>query len=219
VIPKNDTGLIDSGASKKMTCNTNNLSSLEEKNSPQKLSLGDDYQYPIKGIGKSTYKLYSGTPIRTKDIHYVPGLKKKILSISSLDNKGFHVAFVDGKVLMWSKGKTIEYAVVIGIEECVLYKLNGHSDVALTQSTVSPCELWKRRIAHINYKSIPYVSKVVIGLLELKVDHEGVCKGCAQAKITKNPFPKSDNKEGGILDIVHSDVCGPIPSTALRGYV
>jgi hypothetical protein len=42
---------------------------------------------------------------------------------------------------MWSKGKTIEDAIVIGIEEGGLYKLKGHSDVALTHSTESPCEL------------------------------------------------------------------------------
>jgi hypothetical protein len=154
-----------------------------------------------------------------KDVLYVPGLKKNLLSIYSLDKKGLWVAFVDGKVLMWSKGKTIEDAVVIGIEEGGLYKLKGHSDATLTHSTVSPCELWHRRIAHINYKALPYVSKVVTGLPELKVDHEGVCKGCAQGKIMKNPFPKSDNKTDGILEIVHSDVCGPIPSTSLSGYV
>jgi transposase InsO family protein len=154
-----------------------------------------------------------------KDVLYVPGLRKKLLSISSLDKKGFQVAFVDGKVLMWSKGKTIEDAGVIGIEEGGLYKLKGHSDAALTHSIVSPCELWHRRLAHINYKALPYVSKVVTGLPELKVDHEGVCKGCAQGKITKNPFPKSDSKADGILDIVHSDVCGPMPSTSLSRYV
>jgi hypothetical protein len=42
---------------------------------------------------------------------------------------------------MWSKGKTIEYAVVIGTEEGGLYKLKGHSDVALTHSTEIPCEI------------------------------------------------------------------------------
>jgi hypothetical protein len=49
-------------------------------------------------------------------------LKKNLLSISALDKKGLWVAFVDGKVLMWSKGKTIEDAVAIGIEEGGLYK-------------------------------------------------------------------------------------------------
>ena len=43
-----DTWLIDSGASKHMTGQKKTLSKLEEKNSPQKVSLGDDYQYPIK---------------------------------------------------------------------------------------------------------------------------------------------------------------------------
>ena len=49
--------------------------------------------------------------------------------------------------------------------------------------------------------------------------HEGVCKGCAQGKNVKSPFPSSDNKAKGILDIVHSDVCGPMTTTSLSGYV
>jgi hypothetical protein len=100
-----------------------------------------------------------------------------------------------------------------------LYKLKGHSDVALIHSTKSPCELWHRRLAHINYKSLMYVIKVVIGFPKLKVDHEGVCKGCVQGKNIKNYFPKRDSKEEGILELVHSDVCGQMPSTSLRGYV
>jgi hypothetical protein len=108
------------------------LSSLKEKDLPQKVSPGDDYQYPIKGVGESTYKLDSGTPMRMKDVLYVPGLTKNLLSISALDKKGFRVAFIDGEVLMWPKGKTIEDVVVIGTKEGGLYKFKGHSDVALT---------------------------------------------------------------------------------------
>jgi hypothetical protein len=51
------TWLIDSGASKHMTSQQDILSSLTEKEFPQKVSLGDDYQYSIKGMGESTYKL------------------------------------------------------------------------------------------------------------------------------------------------------------------
>ena len=69
--------------------------------------LGDDYKYPIKGIGETSYKLDYGNPMKTKDVLYVPGLKKNLLSISALDKKGFRVAFVDRKVLMWTKGTTI----------------------------------------------------------------------------------------------------------------
>jgi hypothetical protein len=170
-------------------------------------------------MGEATYKLDSGTPMIMKDVLFVPGLKKNLVSISSLDKKGFRVAFIDGEVLMWYKGKTIEDAVVIGIEEGGLYKLNSHSDVSLTHSTKSPCELWHRILAHINYKALPYISKVVAGLPELKIDHEGVCKGCAQGNNINNTFPKNDNKAERILELVHSNVHGPMPSTSLRGYV
>jgi hypothetical protein len=122
-------------------------------------------------------------------------------------------------VLMRLKGKTIEDAIVIGTKEGGLYKLKGHSDATLTHSIESPCELLHRRLVHINYKALPYVSKVVTGLLEFKVDHEGVCKGCAQGKNIKNPFPKSDSKEEGILELIDSNVCGPMQSTSLSGYV
>ena len=115
--PGEDNWLIDSGASKHMTIQRDILSSLTEKDFPQKVSLGDDYQYPIKGIGESTYKLDSGTSMRMKDVFYVPGLTKNLISISTLDKKGFMVAFIDGEVLMCSKRKTIEDAIVIGIEE------------------------------------------------------------------------------------------------------
>ena len=52
-----------------------------------------------------------------KDVLFVLGLKKNLLSISALDVKGMRVAFVDGQVLMWPKGKTFDDAVVIGEKE------------------------------------------------------------------------------------------------------
>jgi hypothetical protein len=45
VSPGKDTWLIDSGASKHMTGQRDILSSLTEKSFPQKVTLGDDYQY------------------------------------------------------------------------------------------------------------------------------------------------------------------------------
>ena len=89
------------------------LSCLEQKEYPHRVMLGDDSQYPIKGIGEASYKLDSGKSMKMKDVLYVSGLKKNLLSISALDKKGFKVAFVDGKVIMWTKGKTIDGVVEI----------------------------------------------------------------------------------------------------------
>jgi hypothetical protein len=120
---------------------------------------------------------------------------------------------------MWPKGKTIKEAIVIGKEDGGLYRIKGHSEATLTHSIENPCELWHRRLAHINYKALPYVSKAVTGLPEFKVDHGGVYNGCAQGKNIKNPFLKRDNKEEGVLELIHSDVCAPMPSTSISGYV
>ena len=94
-----------------MTCYKDSLSCLVQKDSPHKVMLGDDSQYPIKGMGEASCKLDSGKSMKMKDVLHVPGLKKNILSISTLDKIGFRVSFIDGKVLMWSKGKTIDDAV------------------------------------------------------------------------------------------------------------
>jgi hypothetical protein len=100
ITPGEDTLLIDSGASKHMTDQRDILSCILEKKFSQKVTLGDDYQYPIKGVGESNYKLNLGNSMKMKDVLYVPGLTKNLLSISTLEKKGFRVAFIDGEVLM-----------------------------------------------------------------------------------------------------------------------
>ena len=107
---------------------TYSLSCLTQKYYSHKVQLGDDYQYPIKEIGEASYKLKSGKSMKMKEVLYVPSLKKNLCSISSLDKKGFRVAFVDGEFLMLPKGKTIDDATVIGVEKGGLYKLKGHTD-------------------------------------------------------------------------------------------
>ena len=67
---------------------------------------------------------------------YVLGLKNNILSISSLNAKGMRVAFVDGQVLMWPKGKTIDDASVVGEEYKGLYKIKGQPEQALVHESI-----------------------------------------------------------------------------------
>ena len=66
-------------------------------------------------MGEASYKLDFGKSMKMKDVLYVPRLKKNLVPISDLDKRGFNFAFIDGKVLMWSKGKTIDDTMEIGI--------------------------------------------------------------------------------------------------------
>ena len=119
---------------------------------------------------------------------------------------------------MWLKGKTLEDVVVIGEEGGGFYKLKGHLETILIHETTISTELWHRILSHINYKAFPYVSNVLTRLPDLKIEHEGTCKGCARGKNIKNPFLKSETKTKGTLELIHLDVCGPIPSTYLSGF-
>ena len=89
--------LVDTRASKHMTRFKLSFTHMT-KESPHNVKLGDDCQYLIKGVGEASYKLDSGKSIKMKDVLYVPGLKKNLLSMSNLDAKGLRVAFVGGQV-------------------------------------------------------------------------------------------------------------------------
>ena len=140
---------------------------LSEHESPHKVKLGDDYQYPIKGSGESSYKLDFGKSMKMKDVLFVPGLKKNLPSISALDGKGMRVEFIDGQLLRWPKGKTIDDAVVIGEQEGGLYKLKGQLEQALVHDLVEPNELWNRRISRVHYRALPLASKSIEGISEI----------------------------------------------------
>ena len=105
--------------------------------------------------------------MKMKDVLFVPGLKKILLSILALDAKGTRVEFVDGQVLMWPRGKTIDDAIVIG-EQGGLHKLKGHPKQTLVHDRVEPNELWHRRLAHVHYIALALASKFVEGLPEIQ---------------------------------------------------
>ena len=76
-----------------------------------------------------------------KEILYIWGLKKNLLSISELYKKGYKFSFIDGQVLMWPKGKSIEDAIVIGEEE------GGY----INSKDIWKQHLFMRPLAQVNY--------------------------------------------------------------------
>jgi hypothetical protein len=47
-------------------------------------------------------------------------------------------------------------------------KEEGHPETSMTHAIENSCQLWHRRLAHINYKVLPYICKAVTGLPKLK---------------------------------------------------
>ena len=53
----------------------------------------------LKGLVQPT-QLDSGMLINVGEILYVPGLKKNVISVTVLEDKGFSVTFLEGKALI-----------------------------------------------------------------------------------------------------------------------
>ena len=108
---------------------------------------------------------------------------------------------------------------VIRVRESKLYILTIRPIQALLHDTISLSELWHKRLAHIHYRALPTLGKMVTCLPEIQVQHNGVCRGCALGKNVKGSFLSSDNRSKGILDLVHLDLCGPMTVSSLSGYL
>jgi hypothetical protein len=81
-------------------------------------------------------------------------LKKNLLSVSALEDKGYKVAFMD-KVVLWPKDGQLSSAEFIRIREGGLYKVTNNYAYALSHSTHSPSELWHKRFGHLHFKALP----------------------------------------------------------------
>jgi hypothetical protein len=123
-------------------------------------------------------------------------------------------------VLLHPKGSSVTTTKVIGIRQGKLYRLMFQPARALIHNSNNNdlCEVWHRRMAHLHHGALQVLREIVIGLPDFSTEHQDVCKGCALGKYTKTAFPSSDSRAVGILDLVHSDVCGMMSTVSLSGF-
>jgi hypothetical protein len=171
----------------------------------------------MEGFGQASIKMKIGNYVHLSNVLYVPGLEKNLVLIAFLEDKGNIIDFVDGKVLSWHKDSKIENARVIGSREGNMYRLLEQNEEVIVHNEVNHNELWHRRYAHINYQALPFLRRMVEGIPELKSTHEGICKGCALGKNIKKSLPNNNNRSKEILNLMHSDVCGPMLVKSLGG--
>jgi hypothetical protein len=194
MVPINENNwLIDSGASRHMTGIINHLTHFIEKETHLHVVLGDDARYSVRGVGTSTFQLDLDMQLKLEEVLYVPGMKKNLVSISALEDKCYKITFLEGRVLAWHKDSHISSSKEINVRYNNLYKLTIKPVQALLHDTINLSELWHRRLAHIHYRSLPALRKMLTGLSEIQIQHEGICKGCALGKNVKGSFSSSDN--------------------------
>jgi hypothetical protein len=60
---------------------------------------------------------------------------------------------------------------------------------------------------------------LVTGLhLDSKEQPDPICEPCLAGKMTANPFPSSTNQSYAPLELIHTDLHGPLPVMTAEGY-
>ena len=82
-----------------MTGNKSLFSTLEEKDLEILIEMGNE-ENSVSGVGTVVFRREHGAHITLTDVKYVPGLKKNLVSITMLEDKGYDVVFSKGKVFL-----------------------------------------------------------------------------------------------------------------------
>ena len=84
--------------------------------------LGDDREVKVVGCGIVSFRRESLPPMTMTKVLYVSDLKKNLVSVSTIEEKGYEVFFHDGQVRLFPRGSSITSAKVIGTRHERLYK-------------------------------------------------------------------------------------------------
>ena len=154
---------------------------------------------------------------------YVPDLRTNLLSVSRAKDHGYTVTFGKTEAVITNHQDKV---VLRAHRHSNLYFVNGMRDSVnntnsvMTYSEKSNINKWHEKLGHLNERDLKLMAKkgLVYGL-ELK-DSEKLsgCEVCALEKQTRLPFPRTKSEKGNkLLEIVHSDVCGPMRHASAAG--
>ena len=70
-------------------------------------------------------------------------------------------------------------------------------------------ELWHTRLGHLHHGALKVMQQISTGIPMGTLAQLDQCKGCTMGKYVKHTFHEKENRASGILERVHTDVCGP----------
>jgi transposase InsO family protein len=217
--------LIDSGASTHICAQRSCFSSLRPLDQPVQINIADGRAVRALGIGDIALDVLCGTEWISnifKDVLFAPDLKMNLLSVSRLTNDGLVVSFFDDHCHIMMQDRLVASSIK---EASDLYRLISRIDrstkVASAAISSGNAKLWHARLGHLNAKSMLQLSnkQMVDGLPALRSDLDlRVCEGCALGKSHRVAMPQqATTRATQLLELVHSDICGPMQVNSLGG--
>lgn len=220
--------LLDSGASSHMCPFQDDFMEIRSLNRSVSISIANGETVLAAGVGTIRVVLKNKKPIRIEDVLYVPELDRRLLSIPALSAKGLHVTFRNRTCEIRNDQEVVTQVTRKGklfVLECdTLESANRSEEVGSRAKPVSP-SIWHARLGHLPMKAMNNLNKCVEGfqmqdLSAVDDDQDEICEGCVTGKSSVKPFPKSsygEMKTTSLLQVVHSDVMGPMETKSQGG--
>ena len=222
---------IDSGATSHMTFDRELFTEFKSVNA---YDVGMGNASSVKAVGKGTVSLNINVKSKVKEcqlknVAYVPDLKYNLLSVSHMENLGMKIEFSNGFCNIMRGNKVIAQ----GIRKDGLYLLDtfvnesssslsypSGSKASKPSAFLSDLKLWHARLAHVHTDGIKSMvkNKVVDGIHASLKQDVGICESCVYGKSSRAAIPKQGgDRSKHVLDLVHSDVMGPMQVQSLGG--
>ncbi|KAL8120252.1 hypothetical protein AgCh_017415 [Apium graveolens] len=191
--------------------------------------MGDATKVAVVAVGVIHLSFSSDRILVLNNCLYVPSFRRNLISVSKLALDGYNVCLDRNVSIMMNKriicsGTLQENLYIINPSQPALQlqfrELNNtstNSNKRKEPSSMNQTYLWHLRLGHINLRRI---QRLVVDepLSSLAVEPFPVCESCLEGKMTNRPFKAKGNRAKQLLELVHSDLCGPMNIQARGGY-
>ncbi|GBP29416.1 Retrovirus-related Pol polyprotein from transposon TNT 1-94 [Eumeta japonica] len=216
-----DNWYIDSGASKHMTARKEYVVNPSYEHKTKEIIVANKTCVPVLCSGDVNIITVVNDveyDITVSDVLCVPSLTTNLLSVSRLIENGNNVVFKEKCCYIYNQQGTL-----VGKAEQVdgvyrLYTKDVEQILAATAKTSS--ETWHRRLGHINSASMNKMKNGAaegISYTDIANIDKYKCTVCCKGKQTRHSFQPSSSNTENVLDLVHSDVCGPMENVSIGG--
>ena len=218
-----DSWLLDSGATNHV-CNKRELFCKFVSTSPESISTANSW-VKATGVGDVYFDMYlNGKTKRVKfmDVLFVPEIKRNLLSVSKITDKGKTVILHDSEATI----RTINNEIIArAFKENGLYVIQGDCSEnkikpEVFQINQKPMEVWHKRFCHVNENFLrTMVKNDLVKGLDLSLSKKpDLCDDCCITKSTKATHKRLTEKNSRkLLELVHTDICGPIQVDSCGG--
>ena len=222
----NDKWIIDSGATNHVCYSLQWFRQTSLVGQEQRfLRLGNGEHVSVKALGQVELFFNNDRTLCLVDCLYVPVFKRNLISVSCLFEQGLTVEFnsfitIRSSTSVICTGDLIDglyYLSPMSYDVLITEIVDKHDHLAKKRKVSNETYLWHLRLGHINPNRIHGLVKSGI-LTSLDFEPIPVCESCLEGKMTKRPFKAKGYRATKPLELVHTDVCGPINVQARGGY-